>query len=310
MKADKHNIKKLKEFFPGKLLTEITPHLVEQFKAKRIEEVICVKNEQNKSVSPTTVNRQLTCLKSIFNKAITWGKFEGHNPVKGVKFFKENNQRLCFLEKDEIVKLVSNSQEPLKSIIIVALNTGMRRGEIMGLKWRDIDFKREIIYLFNTKNGEKREIPINENVKTALIGTRKHPQSEYVFIKENGQPYGDFKKSFFTACKKSDIKGFRFHDLRHTFASHLVMSGVDLNTVRELLGHKSLAMTLRYSHLSPSHKKYAVDILGKNLDTFWTPKVESSKAEEIKVLLNSLNTNDLEQFAGVAQLVEQLTCNQ
>ena len=262
--ADVHNIKRLKEFFSGLYLHEITIHKVQQFKAQRALEV-----------APATVNRQLACLKSMFNKAMAWGKFTGENPVKTIKLFKEDNQRLRFLEQEEISMLVLRCNEYIKPIVTVAINTGMRRGEIMGLKWRDIDFKRRIIHLYNTKNGEKREIPMNEIALNALIGVRKHPDSELIFVKKNGQPYGDFKKSFFTACQKSDIKNFRFHDLRHTFASHLVMSGVDLNTVRELLGHKSLAMTLRYAHLSPNHKKQAVDILGKKMDTIWTLKQES-----------------------------------
>ena len=97
---------------------------------------------------------------------------------------------------------------------------------------RDIDLKREIINLYNTKNGEKREIPMNEQVKNALIVLRNTPES-VAFTKKNGQPYGDFKKSFLKAVEKSGIKEFRFHDIRHTFASHLAMYGVDLNTVRD-----------------------------------------------------------------------------
>ena len=155
----------------------------------------------------------------------------------------------------------------------------MRRGEILSLKWHDIDFKRNIIYLLNTKNSDKREIPMNEEVKTALITVRKHPSSPYLFYNKDGSQICDVKKSFFTAMQKSGIRNFRFHDLRHTFASHLVMLGVDLNTVRELMGHKSLNMTLRYSHLSPNHKRRAIENLGKFMSNIWT---EESEKQEVK----------------------------
>ncbi|MFA4888311.1 MAG: tyrosine-type recombinase/integrase [Candidatus Omnitrophota bacterium] len=256
--SDVDLVKTLGKHFNGMNLYEITPMLVEKFKAERAKEV-----------SPATVNRALACLKCMFNRAIEWGKAE-INPVMKVKLFRENNKRIRYLEKEEIKKLLDNCCEHLRSIVIVALNTGMRKGEILNLKWRDIDFKRDIIYLYQTKNGERREVPMNEEVKSTLIKVRKVIESPYVFCNQNGKAYGDIKKSFFTALKKSDIIQFRFHDLRHTFASHLVMSGVDLNTVRELMGHKSLEMTLRYSHLSPDHKKRAVDILGRRMDTFWT----------------------------------------
>ena len=101
-----------------------------------------------------------------------------------------------------------------------------------------------------------------------MIRVRRHEKFAYVFCKADGTPYADIKTGFWTAVRKFGIIDFRFHDLRHAFASHLVISGIDLNTVRELLGHKSLEITLRYSHLSPDHKKRAVDILDKRLDTF------------------------------------------
>lgn len=268
LKSDAVSIKSLKEYFGGKLLHEITPHLIDKFKLHKLE-----------TVSPATVNRKLACLKSIFNKATAWGKFKGANPVKQIKLLKENNHRLRFLEKEEIVKLLANCNKHLRGIVIIALNTGMRRGEILGLKWRDVDIKRSVIYLQNTKNGDRREIPINEQVKTVLIRTRKHPQSEYIFYKADGSQIKDIKKSFLTALRKSGIKDCVFHTLRHTAASHLVMSGIDLNTVRELLGHKSLQMTLRYSHLSPNHKQRAVDVLSKRMDSIWTPSPTFEKIE-------------------------------
>jgi len=264
--TDSKIINLLKKSFSGMYLYEITSLDVEKFKSTRAKEIkkSKSKNGKEKPVSPATVNRTLAVLKSMFNKAILWGKVDC-NPCKGVKLFKENNQRLRFLEKEEIDKLLSNCCEHLKPIVIVALHTGMRKSEILGLKWHDIDVKRNIIHLLNTKNGEKREVPMNEIVQKTLIGVRKNPESQYIFCNKDGKPYGDIKKSFFTAITKSDIVDFHFHDLRHTFASQLVMSGIDLNTVRELLGHKSLEMTLRYSHLSPDHKKRAVDILSRNL---------------------------------------------
>jgi integrase len=279
-KSDCNNLKILKAHFTGKNLSDITPHLIDQFKAERIKEV-----------KPATVNRSLECLKSLFNKAISWQKFVGANPVKQIKLLKENNKRLRFLEREEIIRLLANCQKHLKPIVIIALNTGMRRGEILGLKWRDIDIRRGIIYLYNTKNGEKRELPINEQVKTALIRTRKHPQSEYIFCNKDGSRMTHVSKSFATALRKSGIKDFKFHDMRHTFASHLVMVGIDLNTVRELLGHKSLAMTLRYSHLSPDFKKRAVDVLSKKMDTFWTPSDQSTKQASDTLTVNHLITN-------------------
>jgi integrase len=267
---DKSLIKNLISFFGGKYLYEITPMLIEKYKIARRNEV-----------SPATTNREVACLKNMFTKAIEWGKAE-ENPVKKVKLFRENNCRIRYLEKEEIRKLLKACSKHLRPIVAVALNTGMRKGEILNLKWHDIDFKRGIIYLLDTKNNEKREVPMNELLKKALISVPKHPDSPYVFCNKDGKPYANVRKSFFTALKKSGIVNFKFHDLRHTFASHLVMSGIDLNTVKELLGHKSIEMTLRYSHLSPDHKKRAVDILGRQMDAIWTPR---QKKETIQDLL-------------------------
>lgn len=269
--TDSHHIERLKEYFGGKYLFTITNKDIENFKVER-----------SNSVSPATVNRELATLKTILAKAVSWGKLHD-NQAKTVKFLREPKGRVRFLEREEILKVLTNSNKKIRPIIILALNTGMRRGEILGLKWHDVDFKRNIITLLDTKNGEKREVYMNEQVKTALIRVRKHPESPYIFCNSLGKPYHDIRKSFFTVLGKSGIKNFHFHDLRHTFASQLVMSGTDINTVRELLGHKDIRMTLRYSHLSPSYKNRAVDILGRKMDTFWTlsPKQENEPKEQI-----------------------------
>ena len=281
--SDVVNRKNLNAFFYGKFLHEITPRRIEEYKLKRMKEV-----------SPATVNRELACLKHMFNKGIEWDMAES-NPAKKVKLFKENNARVRFLEKEEMRRLIDNCKEPLRSIVTIALNTGMRRGEIFGLRWRDLDFKREIIYLEQTKNGERRQIPMNSIARNALIKVNKNSDSQYVFCTPDGKVLlpSFIRKSFLKAMDKSGILGFRFHDLRHTFAAQLAMNGVDLNTIRELLGHKSLAMTLRYAHLSPDHNKRAVDVLAGAMDSHMDSKPKIKVTEKNGNLANSLIDNKL-----------------
>jgi len=260
-KSEKHNLRHLTGFFGEKYLHEVTTLDVEKFKI-----------EQLKVVGKNSVNKNLGCLRAMFNKAKEWKLFEGDNPVHNRQFFKLENRRLRYLEKDEIKKLLLVCDGYLKDIIEFAINTGMRQGEIFHLKWEDIDFNTGLIHLLKTKSGEKREIPMNENVRNVLDRVKRTPTSIYVFSSFHEKPFDNVKRSFKTALEKAGIKNFRFHDLRHTFASHLVMGGVDLLTVKELLGHKKIDMTLRYSHLSCGHKFKAVQTLdnlgrgGKNLD--------------------------------------------
>ena len=147
-------------------------------------------------------------------------------------------------------------------------------------KWENVDRGRGIIYLLDTKNGEQREVLMNEVVKDALSKISRKKGNPYVFTREDGSQYTGVQKFFRTALKKSGIINFRFHDLRHTFASHLVMMGVDIKTVQELMGHKSIEMTLRYAHLSPAHKRSAIEDLGSKMDTFWTPGAKTPEIED------------------------------
>jgi integrase len=137
----------------------------------------------------------------------------------------------------------------------------MRWGEISGLTWDRVNLDQGFITLLDTKNHERRDIPMDGTVRGLLKEMER--KSPYVFGNEEGHPFTRLERSFATALKKSGITDFKFHDLRHTFASNLVMAGEDLNTVRELLGHKDLTMTLRYAHLAPNHKTRAVNVLDR-----------------------------------------------
>ncbi len=246
----------LKRHFAGKYLHEITPVMIERFKAERLKEKVC----------PATANRALTCLKAIFNKAIKWKEFDGTNPVNDVNFFKEENHKIRFLDKEEIVKLIQSAPDEIKPLIIIAICTGMRRGELLNLKWQDIDFKQGIIHLLVTKSGKKREVPMNEQARQALMSIRKQPDCPYVFINRNGDPWRDVRRRFMAALKAAGIKDFRFHDLRHTCATQLNIQGTDLITIKEILGHSDIKTTMIYAHTS---KKLQVNAV-KSLDAILT----------------------------------------
>mgnify|MGYP000106101919 FL=1 len=216
-----------------------------------------------KTSKPATANRKLACLKHMMTKAVDWNMASEDmlKQVRKVKFVKERNRRLRFLDVEECQRLIRCCSPHLKPMVVTALNTGMRRGEILGLKWEQVDLRFGFISLEDTKSGEGREIPINNALKSLFEGMPHSIESVYVFTGIDGDPYKEIKRSFNTALRRAEIHYATFHTLRHTFASHLVMKGVDLTTVKELLGHKSLTMTLRYSHLAPEHKMKAVKVL-------------------------------------------------
>ena len=237
---------------------------------------------------PATVNRHLATIKHMFTKAAQWELVDEGilKKIRKVKQLKENNKRLRYLSKEECKALIGACKPHLKPIVVAALNTGMRKEEILSLEWdKHIDLKHDFILLDVTKNGERREIPINSTLKETLQRLVRRIDSPYVFVDNFGKRFKEVKRSFKSALKLSGIKDFRFHDLRHTFASHLVMARVDITTVRELLGHKTLTMTLRYAHLAPSHKAKAVEILDNVLgeEKFTAQKLHNFKESSISV---------------------------
>jgi integrase len=161
----------------------------------------------------------------------------------------------------------------------------MRRSEIFNLKWQDINYEQEYIIVSDSKNDESRVIPMNQVLKDTLENLDKNPDIEYVFSQSDGTPIKSVKTFFWAALKSSGINHCRLHDLRHSFASRLVMAGVDIVTVQELMGHKSIIMTRRYSHPTPEHKKQAVNKLNiSGMDTYLDT---SCNKQEIKVVVTT-----------------------
>lgn len=266
-------IDQLERKFNGYLLNDITIDVIEQYQTEVL----------SKGRKPATVNKLTAVLSHMFTKAADWNMIDKTN-IPRVKKIREENRRLRYLSQEECQTLIDAADNHLKPIVITALNTGMRKGEILGLRWdKHVDLKHNRILLDKTKNGERREIPINDTLKGVLQSITRRLDIPYVFYDNaTGKPYGDVKKAFATALRRAGITDFHFHDLRHTFASHLVMAGVDITTVSKLLGHKSLKMTLRYSHLSQGHLDNAV----KMLDDFLSPKVPVFEVKNDKSIAN------------------------
>jgi integrase len=221
-----------------------------------------------------SVNREMSCLHHVFDKAKDWEMIETSPFDRGKSLIlKENNQRLRFLTEEEIHRLLVACSVHLRPIVICALNTGMRRAEILSLKWDQI--RNGFIYLTKTKTNEARQIPVNDTLELLFRQIRQKHQlrSDHVFLywKERiktgkdwiGPPLNEVKRSFHAALKRAQIEDFHFHDLRHTFASQIIMNGGGIKDVQEILGHKTMTMTLRYAHLSQEHKKQTVNLLNR-----------------------------------------------
>jgi integrase len=229
------------------------------------------------ALKPASINRRMACLRHMMSKAVEWKILSAH-PCHGVKQFKENNQRVRFLTAEECQTLIGACQSAtLGQIVELALNTGMRKGELIHLERDHINLRQGYLEILNQKNGEYDTIPLNERALEILKSIPPRLDSKYVFPgKIPGRPFYDLKGQFEKAVKDSKLERVTFHTLRHTAASHMVMNGVPLPTVKEILRHKDYSTTLRYSHLSPEHRKSAVDVLGEALKP--KPKEEAKTA--------------------------------
>jgi len=200
------------------------------------------------------------------------------------------------LTEEEEDRLLEASSEHLRTILVVALNTGMRRGEILNLKWNQIDLQAREIRVEKTKSGKPRIVDINSFLLDVLTKLKnEHKDGQYVFLNpKTGKPYKKLQTSFKGACRRAGIKGLRFHDLRHTFASRLIMRGVDLIRVKELLGHSSVKMTERYTHSNQEGRKKAVELLCRK------------SLNKPKILENLLHSCDTDEGAKKSVIVSSL----
>lgn len=223
----------------------ITPQAIEEKLNSLIEE----------KRTAATANRYRSILSSIFSWAVKNDKLPS-NPVRSVPIRREDNHRIRFLDEKEekalraAIQVTAPFAEP---DFTLALHTGLRLGEQRSLTWADVDLKRNFMFLGRTKSGRPRSIPLNGEARRALESLRSSKRERV----SPGHPRWWFEK----VVAGAKIDKLRWHDLRHTFASRLVMAGVDIRTVQELLGHRSIAMTMRYAHLAPRHLQAAVDAI-------------------------------------------------
>lgn len=263
-------IKNLRGFFGKYQVSEMCAPVVSRYKEKMLGE----------EYSKETIVRELGLLRRIFNIAIHEWEVCETNPVPRVlrTLGKVDNKRVRYLDPEEVQKLMVALPTWLRSIVMVTRHTGLRRSNILNLTWDQVDLSRKVIIIGKTKNLEPLGIPLTETVCKVLAeqGKVRHLNSPYVFCDESGAPYDLCRVSvaFRRARKKAGIENLRFHDLRHDFASSLVQAGVDIYRVKDLLGHKDLRMTVRYSHLAPENLRDAIKVLDEKTSGYdlVTPK--------------------------------------
>lgn len=236
----------LYEYFGSSLADEISTKDIQAYYNWKLRET-----------SASTANRNLTLIKTVYNRAVAWGDYAGANPTSGIQRRPENPSRLRYLSLKEMETFISVCRRPeyarLYPVVLCALFTGMRRGEVMALDWQNINLESKTIYILHSKSGKPREIPIAEKFSEVL---------ESMGPKTAGPIFGipdiTLRRLFERAKLASGLPEFRFHDLRHTFASHFAMKTGDMLALQRILGHASPQMTQRYAHLSRGHLDAAI----------------------------------------------------
>jgi integrase len=254
----RYTLPPLCEWFKGKSFAQISPLLIEKYKRER-RESITNRGTQRK---PATVNREIQLLSTIFTLAVRH-KVAATNPCKDVSLLPENNRRTRYLldeEEPRLLNVLTGPRAHLRPLVIVAVGTGMRRGDQLALTWPQVDFQRNVINVPNSKTGKGYAVPMDEDVRDVLLLLKRESRgTDYVFINpETGNPYSELKKAFGTACRLAGITGLRWHDLRHTFGTRMAEAGCSEATIADLMGHSDPATTRRYTHATERAKHEAV----------------------------------------------------
>lgn len=273
-RCDVRHFATFKAYFQNKTFADLSSLLIEKFKRDRL-----------KTLKPSSVNRELAALSKIFRLAIQ-KKITTDNPLSQVKKLIENNARTRFLTADEEARLFDALllNPTLTAIVTLAIHTGMRKGEILKLEWKDVDFQAGSIHVRETKSGHNRFVPINATARAALEDLPRTKAQRFVFPSDGATGHlVEIKKAWATALRIARIEGFHFHDLRHTAGSRFAATGAHPTTIKELLGHQQLSTTERYMHAADEAKRAAVAALEK----FGQISVKSENVVEFKRALTS-----------------------
>ena len=248
-------------------LFDVTPSKISDVKDKMLNE----KLKNGKQKSPTTVVRYMAALSPVFRLAVNEWEWLDKSPMDKVKRPTEPRGRIRFLDDDERKRLLDAAQnhknKHLYVIIVLAISTGMRQGEIMGLTWKDVNLSEGYAILHETKNDDVRRVPITGQALKLLkeLNKVRRIDTNYIFSDLTTTKPVFNHKAWEQIVKVAEIQDFRFHDLRHTSASYLAMNGASLAEIAEILGHKTLAMVKRYAHLSHSHTASVVASMNEKI---------------------------------------------
>lgn len=256
-----------KKHLGKQILSYITPPMLAELRDKLMTEM----TYRGRLRSSSTANRYIATLSKAFNVAVKEWAWLKENPFKKITRPKEGKARDRFLEKDEIQTLLAASKkvnsDHLYPFVLFALSTGARKGEILNLEWADIDFQRSVATFRETKNGESRSVSLNPSLVALLCKERLRRAifSRFVFPSKDGKKPADIRTAWENAVKLSGLRAVTIHSLRHTCASHLAMQGASTLEIAAILGHRTLAMVKRYSHLSTSSTAAALNRMNEEV---------------------------------------------